>query len=237
MLQIAICDDESHIVELIANKINIIIEQLTYYNCFQTTQADELIQFAINTHIDILLIDIEMPKYSGFEVVEQLLRYNKETLIIFVTNLDMYVYESIKYRPFRFIRKSHLEELEEALISAISVINKSTEKFKIQVNASLNYEVKIIDIVYFESLHNYVRIVTTNGENTYRATLKFIEKELAGKGFIRIYSSILLNLKYVYLINIKKSIVEIRYCESSAVLPVSRNYQKNLIAEYKTSLR
>ena len=41
----------------------------------------------------------------------------------------MYVYESFKHHPFRFIRKSHIDELDEALTSAIKKIENNKEKY------------------------------------------------------------------------------------------------------------
>jgi len=235
MLQIAVCDDEQYILELIVGRLRSIVKQSVNYKCFQTTQPEELLQFSKTTYIDILLIDIEMPNISGFEVVKQMWLYSEGTLVIFITNMDLYVYDSLKYHPFRFIRKSHFEELEEALISAISLINSKIEKFYIRINAALSIKVKIEDIVYFESIHNHVKLVTINGEKKYRSTLKDIERELKGKGFVRIHSGYLLNIKYVYFIEVAE--VEVTYEKSKIRLPVSRSRRDNLILEYKKSLR
>lgn len=236
MLQVVICDDEPNIVNLISERLDIIIKPMTKFKCFKITNPKEVIQLARRIDIDLLLIDIEMPEMDGFETVKQAKIENEETLVIFVTNMDSHVYESLKYHPFRFIRKSYLlEEIEEAVSSAILLIIAKNEILNIQINAARNIEVRVADIIYFESQHNDVKLVTVNGEYTYRSTLKIIEKELESKGFVRIHSGYLLNVKYIHLI--KKTDVEIYFLGSKKELPISRGRRSNLISEYNKSLR
>lgn len=77
--------------------------------------------------------------------------------------------------------------------------------------------------------------MTIHEEFTYQSTLKIIEAELEGKGFVRIHSAYLLNIKYIHMI--KQKDVEIYLGDSKYVLPVSRGRRGNLILEYKRSLR
>lgn len=235
MLQIVICDDEPEIVDMISEQLDIILKPTIKYNCFKTSDPKEVIQLARKKDIDLLLIDIEMPEMSGFETVKQLKIKNDKTLVIFVTNMDLYVYESLKYCPFRFIRKSHLQEMEEAISSAVLLMQRKIEELSVPVNNVQSVKINIGDIVYFESLHNNVKLVTINEEFTYRSTLKIIETELEGKGFVRIHSAYLLNVKYIHLI--KQRDVEIQLGDGKYVLPISRGRRNDLILEYKRSLR
>lgn len=237
MLQIAICDDDEELVAIIKKALDQNLKPIIKYHSFETTSAKQLLEYSKEVCLDLLLIDIEMPEYSGFQVVKQLLNYHHETLVIFITNIDMYVYESLKFNPFRFIRKSHISELREAILSAVEKINSAHDKFIYQINASAIGEVRVEEIVYFESQHNNVRLVTTKGEVVYRSTLRTVEVELAGKGFMRIYSSIYLNIRYIHFINVKDSEVEISYVGKNECLPISRKNMKGLVTEYKRYLR
>jgi len=235
MMQVVICDDEPDIVSMLSDRLDIIIKHMVEYDCFKTTNPKEVIQLARRIDIDLLLIDIEMPEMNGFETVKQARTENEETLVIFVTNMDLYVYESLKYHPFRFIRKSHLDEIDEAVSSAVSLIKAKNEVINIRINSVRNIAVRIADIVYFESQHNEVILVTVNGEYTYRATLKSIEKELEGKGFVRTHSGCIVNVDYIHII--KKKDVEVRFLNSKKDIPISRERRSNLILEYNKSLR
>lgn len=234
-IRIVVCDDEASVVKLICEKLHKILSPLVQFTCYEFTDPNEVVKLAKNTHIDLLLIDIEMPEIKGFDVVRELRMYNSQLLVLFITNMDMYVYESLKFQPFRFIRKSHLNELNEALVSAASVFKNNMETFNIPINLVTEKEVKVNNIIYFESLHNNVRVVLNEDSYVFRSTLKVIEKQLENERFVRVHSGFLVNLKYVYLI--KGNIVEVCCGESIIPLPLSRSRRNNLITEYKRSLR
>ncbi|MDW2798310.1 LytTR family DNA-binding domain-containing protein [Clostridium boliviensis] len=234
-IHIVVCDDEVSAVKLIKERLILILTPLIKFACYEYTDPYEVVNLAKDTHIDLLLIDIEMPDIKGFDVVKEVRRHNNQILVLFITNMDMYVYESFKFQPFRFIRKSHMDELNEALVSAVTIIKNNMEIFNIPINLVTNKEVKVNDIIYFESLHNNVKVVLNGDSYVYRSTLKHIEKQLEGKKFVRIHSGFLVNLKYVYLI--RETIVEVNCSNKKILLPLSRNRRINLISEYKRSLR
>lgn len=234
-IHLVVCDDEANAVKLICERLYLILSPLVQFVCHEYTDPTEVVKLAKNTHLDVLLIDIEMPGIKGFDVVKELRMHNNQLLVLFITNMDMYVYESLKFQPFRFIRKSHLNELNEALVSAVSVIKNNMETFNVPINLVTDKEVRVKDIIYFESLHNNVKIVLDGDSYIFRSTLKIIEKQLEGKKFVRIHSGFLVNLKYVYLI--RGTVVEIGCGEDIISLPLSRSRRNNLIFEYKRSLR
>jgi DNA-binding LytR/AlgR family response regulator len=234
-IHIVVCDDEANAVKLICERLYMILSPLVQFVCYEYTDPDEVVKLAKNTHIDLLLIDIEMPKIKGFDVVKEIRVHNHQLLVLFITNMDMYVYESLKFQPFRFIRKSHLNELNEALVSAVSIIKNNMETFHIPINPVTDKEVKVNDIIYFESLHNNVKVVLDGESYVFRSTLKIIEKQLESKRFVRVHSGFLVNLKYVYLI--RGTIVDVTCGENIISVPLSRSRRSNLISEYKRSLR
>lgn len=237
MLKIVICDDEQYVVDELSKLVKQIIPSSTSYEVFKSTSAIEIVKYSENKNIDILLIDIKMPDCNGFSAVQCITENSINLLVIFITNMSMYVYESLKYRPYRFIRKSHIDELEEALISALEVLKFKDEEFALRINSKCQINLKITEIVYFESHHNNVEVITINNTYTFRSTLKVIENELKNKNFIRIYSSILINVKYINKVNLRLSEVELYYNENIVHLPVSRNCQAKLLNRYKNYLR
>lgn len=237
MYNIVICDDDSSMLKLIYMKIKAILSNQEEYNCIATTSIKKLKNCCIDITVHLAIIDIKMPEESGFDFAKWLKRYNKNILIIYISSIEMYVYESFKYFPYRFIRKSHLEELDEAIKSAINLIDDMEKKYIVQINTRLSFEVKINDIVYFESMHNNIKMVTINGEKIYRATLKNVTESLDSKDFIKINSGIYINMKYIYMINQQSSEVKLLYGKKEEILPVSRSNIKNLVDKYKVSLR
>lgn len=239
MLQIAMCDDEEEVLTTISTEAERIIRLIVNenYTFFRTTSPFELIKYTESVNIDILLIDIEMPNCNGFELLKNMPNKNDKPLIIFITNMEMYVYESFKFHPFRFIRKTHLQELKEALESAIEIINARDNYFYFHIKNRCSLRVKTDDIVYFESQHNNLKMVMLNEVREFRSTLKVIQNEIKDKRFVRIYSSILLNIKYIYYIDIKNLEVFVVYDNIKTHFPVSRNNISKLLNIYKLYMR
>lgn len=233
---IMICDDDYNILETIYKKAKEILKYQSDYHLYKSTKPEDVIKVSNDRHIDILLIDIEMPSMNGFELIEKLGIRNKKPIIIFISNIDTYVYESFKYHPYRFIRKTHLDELREALESSVQLIRSRTEIFKIKLTSLQYKELYIQDIIYIESIHNNVKVLTKQGnEYIYRETLKNLEIKFKDKGFVRIHSGFLLNIKYVRVIN--KVDVEVKYNNLKFILPVSRGQYGNLVQKYQYYLR
>ena len=85
-----------------------------------------------------------------------------------------------------------------------------------------NYPIKEKDIVYIESLSDYLKIVTQNQEVTTKMTMKNIEEELS-KDFIRIHRSFIVGLRHISSFN--KEYLSL----GDVQLPISRTYKKKTI--------
>lgn len=111
MYNIAICDDEIKTLENIATMIKDKFSSMNIEGNYNTCNyPEELLKILDKEKIDVLFLDIDMPKISGMDIGQYILNKSMDTLLIFVTSHDALVYESFKYHPFGFIRKSHLED-------------------------------------------------------------------------------------------------------------------------------
>ena len=48
---------------------------------------------------DILFLDIDMPEVSGIEIANEIRKFNSDIILIFCTNLDSFVFQTIKFSP------------------------------------------------------------------------------------------------------------------------------------------
>ena len=127
MFTIAVCDDDMQErmqeVQIVKNifsqkELEAGIEE------FQTGQ--HFLDVLHRVPYDIVLLDIQMGEVSGFMLAEELYKITGGENIIFVSSMENLVFESIHFRPFRFVRKSHLEEeLTEAVESWIQQNTKT----------------------------------------------------------------------------------------------------------------
>lgn len=132
MIRSAICDDEPTILDYLYTHISKEFKrQGTDTHIDKFTSGKDFLNAHKAEPYDVVFLDIDMPVISGFDVAEKI-SVSEHTLIIFVTTHDELVFSSLKFQPFRFIRKTHINnELSETLSAVIERITKSiTEKKK-----------------------------------------------------------------------------------------------------------
>jgi DNA-binding LytR/AlgR family response regulator len=224
MYKIAICDDENKILKDLLKVIKSNILNLNVSaEYFDTSDSEELLRYLENEEPHILFLDINMPKYDGMDIGEFLINKESDTILIFVTSYDELVYQSFKYHPFGFIRKSHFnEEIYENLKSAIKILEEKKDTLTIKSGNEL-IKIEINKIKYIEAEQNYVIAFTDKCNYRFRETLGNLEKELAGKGFIRTHRGYMVNQKWVFIFNSK----EIKL-EGGDVIPIGRSYSEEV---------
>lgn len=125
MIRAAICDDDPTILDYLHEHIS-----KEFRRQGAEIQIDKFTsgQDFLNAHkaesFNAIFLDIDMPEISGFDIAEKINEIG-EPLIIFVTSHDELVFSSIKFRPFRFIRKTYLNnELPETPNAVINEVTK-----------------------------------------------------------------------------------------------------------------
>ena len=105
----------------------------------------------------LFFIDIDMPEVNGFEAASYLKKWNRECCIVFVSNKDDLVFQSLVYHPFFFIRKAHLdEELEPQLTGTDrKKAGRKFPKMKLQTGRQ-SVKLALRDIWFVESEKNYL---------------------------------------------------------------------------------
>lgn len=69
-----------------------------------------------------------MPKINGIRTAEKYREWYEDTIIIFLTSYEDYVFEGYKVNAFRYLKKPmEQEKLREALLSAVSKLEKEYE--------------------------------------------------------------------------------------------------------------
>jgi DNA-binding LytR/AlgR family response regulator len=218
-IQVGICDDEEIILESLKEQI---AQQFQItgmkYELHVFNNGAKLIRVCENIALDIVFLDIEMPLLNGLEVASRLREMNPFVHIIFVTNREDLVFSSFKYRPFRFIRKQRIiEELPEAVSHITEVIKKENQYYTVNINNS-SKQIKISDILYFESLKHDIYIHTQTEDIRIKSNLTKIEKDMSIHGFIRVHSGYLVNYRFIYSVN-KGDIV----LSNQSSIPLSRH--------------
>ncbi|SHM72172.1 two component transcriptional regulator, LytTR family [Anaerosporobacter mobilis DSM 15930] len=234
MLRIAICDDDQALLHSYKNRIKALFESKHVDAIiFDYTKGSKLITECKEVAFDLIFLDIDMPEMSGFDVAEKINDINADTVIIFVTNEEQLVYRSLRYSPFRFIRKAYfVAELSEAIISFLDMYLKRN---KTQVFNCINGEIVAInikDIMYIESNKHKVTVYTQKKDIVTKAKIGELEENLKDFGFIRVHIGYLINMKYIF--SIEKT--EIIFVNQTSV-PMSRHRTEQVKTEFHKYIR
>lgn len=207
MINIAVCDDNHQFAGLLLQHL----KKLSAYkippriDCRFTpafSSAKEVLEYLKGGAIDVLFLDIDMPEINGFELAKALCESNPDTVIVFVSSYEEFVYSSFEYCPFRFLRKSHLAEelditfqkvIEKCILNSESLLFNSTDG---------EIVLRVKDIIHFEGQKNYYVIKTVSGaEYKCRGTMSSVEDYAKNYDFFRIHSAYIVNLEHIESIN------------------------------------
>ncbi len=163
---------------------------------------------------DLVILDVEMPGMTGFEMLQEIKQPDFE--IIFTTAFDKYSIEAIRYSALDYLLKPVMPHELKAAIEKMEHkqhknLNKQFKTLFQHLDGSrrpVNHValpsmegltfVNVIDIIHCESDSNYTTLFLKTGEKmVVTKTLKDIEGLLHGNNFYRIHNSHLINMHHI----------------------------------------
>ena len=236
MYHIVICDDEKEILDDILRKVR---------NCFDENDISarytgfddprKLMECIQNEKIDVLFLDIDMPYHNGMDIAGYINENGLKTILIFITSHDALVYQTFAYRPFGFIRKTHIDQEIDELVKRVNrELLENKQELVFRKGQDL-IRVLIRDIIYIEAEKNYLMIRTCDEMIRIRETMTNVLNELQGKGFIRCHKGYLVNADRIE--KLISSEVLLRTGDESMALPVGRSYEKEVRKKILEMLR
>lgn len=197
-MQIAICDDERKIRELLGEKVQKIYPQAELQFC---ATGEELL--ALEHQPDILFLDIQMPGRNGMEIAKELRKRGEDSVLIFVTAIEEYVFQAFDVGAFHFLVKPFTDEkFHEILENAVNQLNnrnaldEDMEKYMMIKSGGNRMKVLLNDIVYAEVFNRKIIIHMEDGDVIYYGRMSELEKTL-GEDFFRPHRAYLIHFKYV----------------------------------------
>ena len=217
--------------------------------------ASDARDFLNNNPIDLLFLDIAMPKESGFDFLSSLEKRN--FLVIFVTAYNQYAINAIRANALDYILKpvdhellidavnrsklllENKSELESGFNNSNQQINnfidhiqskkQSLECISIPFKNSFE-QVKISNIIYIKASNNYSMIFLQDHREVLVAkTLKEYSKILKDEGFLRIHKSYLVNKLNIHQLSAAESLS--LKVSNGEWLPISRRRHATIIKE------
>lgn len=221
-LKAILVDDEESARDVLQNLLERFCPDIELLaKCENIPDAVEKIK---NHQPDLVFLDIEMPQYSGFEIVKFFKEINFQ--IIFVTAYDQYAIKAFEVsavdyllKPIDIARlKSSIERVRQRKnvlqqAERLNLLNDTLQQKKIKniiVSDKGNQNIISIDsIIAIEAQESYCLIHTTDKKHTASKNLKHFETLLENlPQFIRVHKSWLINKDH--LLNYSKSELSIQ---------------------------
>jgi len=191
---------------------------------------------AINQHKpDLIFLDIQMPKISGFEMLELV---EDKPAVIFTTAFDEYAIKAFEVnavdyllKPIDKIRfdtaikklpnKLNQKENTEAVLDAAALSPAQNNRVVVKKDGIIKI-IPTSDINYLEADDDYVKLNTIDGVFYKNKTMSYFEQTLDQTQFIRIHRSYIINLAQVTKIELKEKDSYVVLLKSDIWLPVSK---------------
>jgi len=194
-LQCLLVDDEPPALDILRTYIAAIPILEIAGECHHAMAAFSILQ---KTHIDLIFLDINMPRLLGTDFLKALPNPPK---VIFTTAHRDYALEGFELGAVDYLLKPY--SLERFLLAVNRVMNvtqkapaqpvltTTSDRF-IYVRADRKMvKIMVDEILYIESLKDYVRIVLQDRQVITKQTITALEEMLPAQDFMRIHRSVI----------------------------------------------
>jgi len=201
--------------------------------------AMEAIEVMHHSDVDLLFLDINMPKLSGMDFLKTL----KNPPLVIVTTayaeyaIQGYELDVVDYlmKPFAFDRFfKAIQKVEDILRSREAPrkdamdMEKQDDEYIFIKSSKKTFKVNLHEIMYIEALGDYVKIFTIDKMIVSYQSLKNIETLLPPKAFPRIHKSFIISLSRIDMIEGNQVKIKDR------MIPIGTNYKAEFERLIKT---
>ena len=186
--------------------------------------AMEAIPFLQSEKIDLIFLDIQMPKLHGFDFLKTL---HTPPQIIIISAHAEYALEGYEYNITDYLLKPfNFERFFKSVQKASQNLNTPSEQSPTQTlfikDEKAQHKVNLSDIRYVEANGNYAMVHLTASRILTQMKMADLERLLPVPRFIRIHRSYIINTDFISLVKA----TEIHF--ESKVFPVGRVYKENI---------
>ncbi len=189
--------------------------------------AIEALDYLNSTSVEVVFLDIEMPRFSGLKLARIL---DSNTRIIFTTAhrefaLDGFELNAVDYllKPVSFERFMKAVHKAHRSIGTAGSDKEASDHFFVKVDKKM-VRIEYSDIRYLEAMGNYVKICTSNEIITVYDSIKNISKKLSSVDFLRVHKSFVVNMRRIQ--SYTREFVEI----DKKHIPIGRSYRDETLA-------
>lgn len=190
-------------------------------------EAGEAINFLRTHEVDLIFLDVEMPGINGFELLDQLLYLPK---VILTTSKTEYAFTAFQYSVTDYLKKPiQYSRFQEALYKVRDSLPEAGKEEKepdedIFIKADGKFvRLQYQDILFIESMGDYVKYVTAIKKYTTHSTLKAVEEKIDKRQFLKVHRSFIVNLRKIKDIQDNSLVIE------GNVIPISKAHKSEVM--------
>jgi DNA-binding LytR/AlgR family response regulator len=228
MIKYLIIDDEYIAHNIIKGYCDLLPNMQLMKNCYDALEA---IEYLNNNTVDLIFLDLNMPKLKGFEFLKTLrfppkvivtTAYSEFALEGYELNVSDYLLKPFSFE--RFLKAINKTVSATSKTTTAIVHQKDTVSKSIFLRSNNKYiQVAIDTIQYIEAAGNYTKVITINETITIREKVSDVLELLNDIGFIQVHKSFAVSKKHI------KSIEGNRIFISENIIPIGKTYKANII--------
>ncbi|PZU90600.1 MAG: DNA-binding response regulator [Chryseobacterium sp.] len=219
-----VVDDEPLAVSLLGSYV----EKIPFFELvFSTENPIEALEYIQKNEADLIFLDIQMPELTGInfmKIVGNKLKY------ILTTAYSEYALEGYEHNVIDYLLKPiSFGRFEKSALKAQERFpNEESQNSHFFIKSSgQQHRINFDDILYIESIKDYVSIKTENQEYIVLDTLKSLENQLP-ENFARVHKSFILNLEKIEKIDVKNV-----FLNSGKEIPIGETYKSEFFLKIK----
>ena len=233
--KVIIIDDEplarSIVIEYIQHFPDLVVSQV----CSNGYEGLKAIQ---QYKPDLIILDIQMPKINGFEMLELI---ENPPAVIFATAFDEYAIKAFESHAIDYLLKPfNQERFEKAikkwkdqknnssgekqtkqLLDDVALTSPQNQRIVIKDGSKIKI-IPVHDIFYLEAADDFVKVFTKEGYFLKNKTMSHFEQVLDPSQFVRSHRSYIINLQQITRIDPYEKDNHVAILRSGAKVPVSR---------------
>ena len=228
MIKYLIIDDEYIAHDIIKGYCDLLPNMQLMKNCYDALEA---IEYLNNNTVDLIFLDLNMPKLKGFEFLKTL-RFPPKVIV--TTAYSEFALEGYELNVSDYLLKPFsFERFLKAINKTVSATSKTTTAIvhqndtvskSIFLRSNNKYiQVTIDTIQYIEAAGNYTKVITITESILIREKISDVLELLNDLNFIQVHKSFVVSKKHI------KSIEGNRIFISETIIPIGKTYKVNII--------
>jgi DNA-binding LytR/AlgR family response regulator len=224
MIKYIIVDDEYIAHDIIKGYCDLLPNMELQKHCYDAIEAVEY----LNQHaVDLIFLDLNMPKLKGFEFLKTLsappkvivtTAYSEFALEGFELNVVDYLLKPFSFE--RFLKAVNKLTTKQPITKSISTQKAEGSVTSIFLRSNKKYtQVLITDILFAEAAGNYTKVITTSKTLTIREKISDVLQTLPKEQFLQVHKSFFVAVSHIQSIEGNRIVIQ------EHIVPIGKLYK------------